>query len=183
MRIIFSFILFNFYCISSFGKKYILDSTETHSYIKLTSYPFLYPKENTIDGSFAIGPSASVSAEHFEIQVGILYDVQKYKAILYNGHFAPSTHVEYRNLYFPLTFNYYFRITNKLKCFASLGGGFVVPNYNDSQVWGFAGGGVSYKASENFILNLNIHERLGTGGLSQGVFFEIAYRINNHKSL
>ena len=127
MKIIFSIIIFCFSYSSAFANKY-LDSTETHPYIKLTSYPFLYPKASAIDGSFAIGPSASVSGKHFEMQVGILYDVQKYKATLYNGHFAPSTHVEYHNLYFPLTFNYYFRISNRFKIFISLGGGFVVPN-------------------------------------------------------
>jgi hypothetical protein len=181
MKIILSIVIFSF-SYSVFANKY-LDSTETHPYFKIVSYPFLYPKESVIDGSFAIGPCTSVSGEHFEMQIGILYDVQQYK---YTEHLSPGQvfvagmtprTIKYYNFYLPLIFNYYFT-SKKIKPYVLLGGGAVIPNADDSKGWVFAGGGISYKVSNKIKLNLSIHERLATGGLSQGAFFEVAYRLN-----
>lgn len=74
MKIIFSIIIFSF-SYSVYANRY-LDSTETHPYLKLTFYPFLFPKGDD-GGSFAFGPSVSISGERLEIQIGILYDIKK----------------------------------------------------------------------------------------------------------
>jgi len=175
----------------SFAQKYLLDSTETHAYLKLSSYPFLYPNANhETKGSFAIGPSASISGEHFEIQVGILFHVQKYKTIDYPSLAGqsillgpqPQT-ITFHNYYLPLLFNYYFKISKRFKCFPIVGVGRIVnanPNY--SHGWLFAGGGLSYKLNDKLKLNFSIHERLAGYGFLQGSFFEITYCLNCNKS-
>ncbi len=156
-----------------------LDSTDTHPYIKLTSYPFFYPiSKSNYAGSFAIGPTVSISGEHFEMQIGILFDLQKHQAWIHSTHASPPTLLEFHNYYLPFILNYYFILSKKIKIYPTIGGGYIIPNLNDSQGWVFAGGGISYKVSEKIKLNLSIHERLARGEFSQGAFFEIAYRLN-----
>ena len=176
MKVVFSIIIFSFsWC--AFANKY-LDSTETHPYLKLTSYPFLFPKGQN-GGSFALGPSVSVSVEHWEIQIGILYDFTKYSTFYRPTHASPTSYIDFHKWYLPVGFiNYYFRISNRINVFPSFGGGYLSsPEENASHRWVYAGVDVSYKASEKIKLNTTIHERNSSDGFSQGAFFEIAYRL------
>jgi hypothetical protein len=121
----------------------LLDSTQTHAFIKLTTYPFLIPRaENNLGGSFALGPCISISGEKFEMQLGILYDIAKYKGWYHPLH-TVSSPIEYHRWYLPLIFNYFFRISETVNCFPSLGGGFLSSKEsNNSRGWLFAGGGI-----------------------------------------
>src|ERR1035441_7641878 len=117
MKTIFSLIFFQFYFSFAFSQKplfdsYLIDSVNTHSYIKLTTYPFLIPKAtNNFGSSFAIGPCVSLNGKKLEIQLGVLYDVHKYEAWNYTGHFTPLEHVEFHKWYLPLIVNYYFNVS------------------------------------------------------------------------
>ena len=125
MKFIFSFLILIISTVYCRGQKYLLDSSQTHAYVKLTSYPFLTPQEeNNLGGSFALGPCVSVCGEESEIQLGILYDITKYKGWYHPLH-TVALPVEYHKLYLAFIFNYYFRISKRIKCFPSFGGGFL----------------------------------------------------------
>jgi len=122
MKINFSFIVFNFISLFVFSQKplfdsYLIDSTNTHSYFKLTSYPFLIPKN---ESSFAFGPSISLCGKKLEVQIGVLYDIKKYTGWYHPVH-SQSTPVEFHKWYLPVgIINYYFRISDKIKVFPGL---------------------------------------------------------------
>ena len=108
MKFIFSFFIFIISSLASYVQKYLLDSTQTHAYIKLTTYPFLIPRaENNLGGSFAFGPCISISGDKFEMQLGVLYDVTKYKGWYHPLH-TVSSPMGYHRWYLPFIFNYYF---------------------------------------------------------------------------
>lgn len=184
MKFIYACIAFQFYCSFAFSQKplfdsYLIDSINTHANIKLTSYPFLIPKDKSnLGGSFALGPCVSLSGKRIEIQLGILYDFHKYEAWNDIRHFSPVEYVQYHKWYLPIIFNYYFKISKRIKCFPSFGGGVLTSGKtDDSRGWIFVGVGICYKISEKIKLSTTIHERNSSDGLSQGAFFEIAYQL------
>jgi hypothetical protein len=119
MKLIVSLFVFLISCSNVFGQKNLSDSTKTHFFLKFTSFPFLFDNR-TPEGSFAVGPSASVFFEHLEIQVGILYDFAKYEE-RFGTPIYTSSYEQYSKLYFPFLINYNFHLSNKINCFPSIG--------------------------------------------------------------
>src|SRR5688572_19979575 len=95
----------SFSCLSA--NRY-LDSSATHPYVKLTLFPFL-TDNRALEGSFAFGPSASLSGKKFEMQCGVLYDILKYQR--WKGNHFSSSYDRYRKLFLLLQFNYHFFIS------------------------------------------------------------------------
>lgn len=181
MKIFFSFILFFTSLSYVFGQKYLLDSSETHAYIKLTSYPFLLhkPESKNLEGNFALGPSLSLSGNKIELQIGILYDLMLYKGYYHPVH-TSTTYFNYHRYFLPISIKYHINPSKKIQLYPSLGGGLIASPFEiDSRWWIFTGAGIAYKIDDKIKISISVlGQKIELDGLSPAAFFELAYRLN-----
>ena len=177
MKIIFAVIICLFSYSSSFAQK-DFDSVGTHPYIKLTCFPFLTDRK-PLEGSFALGPSLSLSGKTLEIQIGLLYDVIKYGEWT-GGHYT-NHYIEYHKLYFPVILNGYFEVSDKVSLFFSSGPIFIFTTDGESssnRMWFLLGGGISFRTNHKVKLNLSFNEKYTYNYFSPGIFIEFAYLLD-----
>ena len=166
------------------------DSAETDVSVKLTAFPFLFSNQE-LKGSIAIGPSLSLSGNRFELQIGFLYDLSRQEGRLYKHLPSSLEYYQYQDFYFLLFVNRYFRISNNIKIFPSLGfipqGSIVTIKTSSTNLpphreytFIFLGVGLAYEFSDRIKLSVTINERGGESELTTGAFLELAYRFRKH---